>query len=304
MAPGPGANNEVPLVLPPSPEELVAAPPTLQASEPTAVEAVSRAEEGREQPSDSPSPARADILLVTATEIECTEVLELFEKKLKRQYIRYHLRGNTYYYLGALKGAEIILVQSGMGTSGPRGSTLTIIDSIDDLQPRAVIMVGVAYGMDEQRQQIGDILVARQLYAYELVKEGETRIDRNDIPAASALLLDRFSSGKVDWKGAKVSFGLLLSGGHLIDNREFRDNLRTLAPEALGGEMEGGGLYAAAYRRRVEWILVKAICDFADGKKNHPDKDKYQRRQRETPRPLCFTSSATAALLRIHQRSS
>lgn len=275
--PAPRSSDERPLVLPPGPETIVAASTASVALDLAPVGVEREAMAPREAHADT-IPARADILLVTATDIERAEVLRLFKRKLGRKYVRYHQGKNTYYYLGSLKGAEIVLVQSGMGAGGARGAILTINDSIAHLTPTAVIMLGIAYGMDEQRQQIGDILVAEQLLSYDMVKEGETTIDRNDRPEASALLLDRFSSGKVDWRGARVNFGLLLSGGHLIDNREFRDKLRALAPEAIGGEMEGGGLYAAAYRRGVEWILVKAICDFADGHKGHPDKDRRQRR--------------------------
>ncbi len=36
--------------------------------------------------------------------------------------------------------------------------------------------------------------------------------------------------------------------------------------------MEGAGLYTASERKKVDWILVKAICDWADGRKD----DTYQ----------------------------
>lgn len=273
----PHSSDERPLVLPPGAETVMATSPAAVAPGSAPVEAEREAMASREARNDDTIPVRADILLVTATDIERAEVLRLFKRKLRREHARYYQGKNTYYYLGSLKGAKIFLVQSGMGAGGARGATLTVSDSIDHLTPTAVIMLGIAYGMDNQRQQIGDILVAEQLFPYDMVKEGEITIDRNDRPEASALLLDRFNSGTVDWKGASVSFGLLLSGMYLIDNREFRDKLRALAPESIGGEMEGGGLYAAAYRRGVEWILVKAICDFADGNKSHPDKDRHQR---------------------------
>ena len=48
-----------------------------------------------------------------------------------------------------------------------------------------------------------------------------------------------------------------------------------IAPNAVGGEMEGVGLYEAALNKRVEWLLVKAISDRADGKK-HVHKKEYQ----------------------------
>jgi hypothetical protein len=67
---------------------------------------------------------------------------------------------------------------------------------------------------------------------------------------------------------------LVLSGEKLIDHPEFRKRLLERAPEAIGGEMEGAGLYAAAHQHHVDWILVKAISDWADGKKaQHKDEN-------------------------------
>ncbi len=36
---------------------------------------------------------------------------------------------------------------------------------------------------------------------------------------------------------------------------------------AIGGEMEGAGIWAASARNDTPWILVKGVCDWADGKK-------------------------------------
>jgi len=32
--------------------------------------------------------------------------------------------------------------------------------------------------------------------------------------------------------------------------------------------MEGAGVYAASFRAKTEWILVKGVCDWADGRKH------------------------------------
>jgi adenosylhomocysteine nucleosidase len=37
-----------------------------------------------------------------------------------------------------------------------------------------------------------------------------------------------------------------------------------VAPNIVGGEMEGLGLLSLAERDRSHWIVVKGICDFAD----------------------------------------
>ena len=47
----------------------------------------------------------------------------------------------------------------------------------------------------------------------------------------------------------------------------FLSNLKTPYPNAIGGEMEGTGAYGAAERRSVPILLVKGICDWADGHK-------------------------------------
>src|ERR1035441_3460021 len=159
-----------------------------------------------------------------------------------------------------------------MGTSGPGGSLLTVSEAIRALQPAAVIMTGIAFGMDPSGQAIGDILVSENLRPYELQRvstaAGQPHIVlRSDRPHATTALLRRCKAAQYSWTGAMLRFGLVLSGEKLVDNLAFREQLRALEPKALGGEMEGAGIYAACQDAKVDWILVKAICDWADGHK-------------------------------------
>src|SRR5205085_1221462 len=83
---------------------------------------------------------------------------------------------------------------------------------------------------------------------------------RGDLVSVPIRPLDRFRAGAKDWsEPPHVHFGLILSGDHLVNNLAYREQLHQLEPEAIGGEMEGAGLYAAAQRRKVDWLLVKAI---------------------------------------------
>jgi nucleoside phosphorylase len=61
-----------------------------------------------------------------------------------------------------------------------------------------------------------------------------------------------------------------------VDNLDYREHLKNLHAEAIGGEMEGIGLYVSAYRQKVDWILVKGICDWGH-EKNRGDKNINQR---------------------------
>ncbi len=145
------------------------------------------------------------------------------------------------------------------------------------LAPSAVIMVGIAFGRDEQKQTIGDILVSQQLCLYELTRVGkDTRILRGDKPHATSWLVDLFKSASLLWNGPRVLFGVVMTGDKLVDNLEFRDQLYTLEPEAIGGEMEGAGLYVACHEKKVDWILVKAICDWGNGNKTYDNVARQQ----------------------------
>lgn len=237
-------------------------------------------------------PLRADILLVTVTEIETHMMLDVLQETCGNSYERCFLSDKTYYNLGVINGARVFLVQSEMGTTGPGGSLLTVQEGIQVLSPDAIIMVGIAFGMDPKKQRIGDILVAQRLRGYEMQRYGSSTdgvpriFPREDLVPTSVRLLDRFRSGYKDWEGAPVHFGLLLSGDKLVDNQTLRDHLRSLEPEAIGGEMEGRGLYSVAQRYKIDWILVKAICDWGDGNKGRA---KWQRQQKAARNAALFT---------------
>lgn len=222
----------------------------------------------------------ADVLIVTVTEVESRAVLRTFQAAAERKAVPRSIDNRMYFDLGAVNGARLFLTQSEMGTSGPDASLQTVRKGVEALQPAAVVMVGIAFGVNEQKQAIGDILVTEQLRLYELqrvgTQDGQTQIIlRGERPHASAWLLNHFKSANLLWEGAKVRFGVVLTGEKLVDSVDFRDQLRAFEPEALGGEMEGAGLYVACQDEKVDWILVKAICDWADGHKAQ-DKDARQ----------------------------
>jgi nucleoside phosphorylase len=175
-----------------------------------------------------------------------------------------------------------------MGSAGTAGSHMSVKEAINALSPLYVIMVGIAFGTNPDRQNIGDILVSRHIQDYDpqrvsLGADNKPVFEpRGDRVMASPHLLGLFMAGQYSppniWSGKppKIDFGLILSGSKLVDHLDYRDELRRFAPDAIGGEMEGIGLYHAASDRKVHWILVKAICDWADGNKHIEKNDRQQ----------------------------
>jgi len=232
-----------------------------------------------------PSP---NVLLITATTVESSAVIEACQNWRGARGSDHDNPVEAFpdvvcIRLPVIRGTTIFLTQCEMGSAGAGGAILTANAAIRTLRPVAMIMLGIAFGVDDKKQAIGNVLVANQIQDYELQRigtddQGRPKVlPRGDRASASSYLLQRFRMAVPSWQGqTQPTFGLLLSGQKLLDNIAFRDTLTAQWPEAIGGEMEGAGLYAAASRGKVDWIVVKAICDFADGNKQV---DKQARQQ-------------------------
>ncbi|MFL1906111.1 hypothetical protein ACJWDR_44625 [Streptomyces tauricus] len=233
------------------------------------------------------------ILLLTATQVETKCALETFAQTLGPRKKPLFGEHTTYFSLGQAHGCDVYLAQSEAGAAGPSGSILTAHDAFRFLDPVLVIMLGIAFGAKPTEQQIGDILISRQVVAYENQRisgpgSPQQLIPRGDRVSASPRLLDRCRTVGIDWTPSAVHFGLMLSGDKLIDNADYLDQLASqFGHDAVGGEMEGAGLYAAAYRQRKEWIIIKAISDWADGTKHER---KTERQQLAATRASQFTA--------------
>ena len=210
---------------------------------------------------------KADILLVTVTEVEARAILNYApspEKHITDQVI--------YYDLGSLGPARTVMARS--THMGPFATIHCVNEGIDHFSPHTVIMVGIAFGFQPHEQKIGDILVAKHIINGDLQKI-RTGIDNQPeiVPRGTGTpvadrLLNRFQAGQLDWKPPPdIYFGQILSSSRLIDHEGTRNELLHSFPEAIGGEMEGHGLCYACSHKKVDWILVKAICDWADGSK-------------------------------------
>jgi nucleoside phosphorylase len=241
----------------------------------------------------------ADVLIVTVTPVESRAVLQAFKHATGNNAQSVSIGDRVYRDLGTVNGAKIFMALSEMGAGGLGAAQQAVQKGIEALQPHAVIMVGIAFGVNEQKQAIGDILVSKQLMLYESqrVSVGEI-ISRGDKAHSAARLVNYLQNAYLDWDGADVRFGLVLTGEKLVDDLDYRESLKKLEFEAIGGEMEGAGLYVSCQDAKVDWILVKAICDWADGNKDH---DKRQRQQQAAENATAFVLHALqhAALPRL-----
>jgi nucleoside phosphorylase len=222
------------------------------------------------------------IILVTVNDKETHALFDVFLGEGKTP-VHKTIGGITYNELGIHGGQRIVNTVSEMGAGGIGASQQRTQQAIKHWQPQAIIAVGIAFGLDETKQQIGDVLISTQIQDYDLgrLNEDGTLTPRGDKPGSADILRNRLRQTDVtqqrccrDWP--KFDFGLVLSGQKLLDNLDYRESLKLLFPEAIGGEMEGTGLYVSASEAKVDWIVIKAICDWGRNK-NQADKDAWQR---------------------------
>lgn len=219
------------------------------------------------------------ILLVTVTDVETQALLDAVSARCQQKFESKRAEDINYSFLGTIEKHTIFHVRCEMGSSTIGGSLPTLLRLFSALKPSAAIMLGIAGGLQPTKQKIGEIIVSERLYSYEPQRVGtEEVIHRGDKVPASTSLLRLAREAASAWRGARVHIGLLASGEKVVDNQRFADDLRGREPELLGVEMEGHGLFVAAYTNKVDWIVIKAISDFADGSKNTLRKHAHQKR--------------------------
>ncbi len=203
---------------------------------------------------------KADIVLLTATDIELNAVLsklKIYPGKKDKLKI---FEGPETYYVGKFGAFIAAVTKCRMGSVG-EGSVILATDQAQRTwEPKAIIMVGIAFGRDSTKQKIGDVLVASQIISYEPQRIGDPVQHRGSIPPSNTTLLNRFENvhdwefPSLDGSPCNLQVGPILSGEKLINDEEFKSALFQQFPQAVGGEMEGAGLCAASGRVGVAWI--------------------------------------------------
>lgn len=218
-------------------------------------------------------PTRIDFVVATAVLVERDAVLNRMVPLSGKERVLQVPWDESTYFLGLFGIYNCALVLGESGGDGRDGSHQVIGDAIARWKPRAIIMPGIAFGVGSP-QCMGDVLVSTKVCPYDLKKvTPELTIQRGPIPEAGQVLLNRLRNAFWSWQpetGPRrpALFGPLLSGNTLVNDPAFKAELLRMYPEAIGGEMEGAGLYGAAERKKVEWVIIKGICDWGENKKD------------------------------------
>ncbi|MEJ2046321.1 MAG: hypothetical protein P8X74_21510 [Reinekea sp.] len=215
------------------------------------------------------------LVFIAVTDTENEAFFEEFKPLPKRKAYIEIFSGKLKYYIGRFGAYQAGYIRCSMGTIEADSAGYVTEKIIELFNPKFLVMPGIAFGINEKKQKIGDVLVSEKISPYDPERIGEDdSIIRSDPFRAGTTLKSRFKN-VMDWnhhlgkgKYSDIHFGNLLSGNKLVDNLEYRKFLAKKFEKPIGGEMEGIGLSVKCSENGVEFIVVKGICDWADGKKH------------------------------------
>ena len=142
----------------------------------------------------------------------------------------------------------------------------------------AVISVGAACGI-KKKTQIGDVLVSSKVinYDYDITMKGyKPKGEAITIPSPVVKLFAQ----PVQWPNdavkkyvkvnrqriPNVKSGVILSGPYVVDDPAIFGLVMNFANEAIGIEFDGVDRFAKNHHFAIHTIIVKAVCDYEDGK--------------------------------------
>ncbi|WP_245744576.1 hypothetical protein [Lentzea fradiae] len=219
--------------------------------------------------------AKARLLVVAVTEVECSAIIDVFEAYTNRTAeVDYELSVPVF-RLGPVSDVEVFLVQAGDAGSVDVAAVPRVAgDAIRDLKPSCAVITGICYGLKPKEQDFRQILVSsriRDLDHAKMLQSGDMIVsqDRGEVVSPSPRLLQAAKTAKRQWErenNVPVHFGQMLSWNKLVNAELVVSDLRERYPDAIGGDMEGTGFYAAVRWAGIEGILIKAISDFGQEK--------------------------------------
>jgi adenosylhomocysteine nucleosidase len=174
--------------------------------------------------------------------------------------------GGRKYYKGRYAGEDVVCVVSRIGKVAA-ATTATIL--LERFSPRALVMTGLAGGVDE-RLGIGDIVIADRLIQHDL--DARPLFPQFEVPLlgvtefpADSLLSGKLAAAAEKLVGpSRVWRGLIASGDQFFASVEATTALRARVPGALAVEMEGAAVAQVCYEHGVRFGIARVISDTAN----------------------------------------
>ena len=213
--------------------------------------------------------SRCKVMILTANPIEKALFHYMIVHKSNGKIRRILCDNNAYFILKWGKYWVAHIHQTETGAYKNLGSNATIYEALKYFTPNVIISLGVAFGIDYETQNIGDVIVSKRILPYSENKRDEDKIkpDRNQDKKIDDWLHVRLVNANGFLDG--VTYGDILTGGSVMSSFVEKDKIcagYTKADFIIGGEMEGNALFQYSKTNGIPGVVIKGICDWGVAK--------------------------------------
>ncbi len=176
-----------------------------------------------------------------------------------------HEKAGCTFYTGQLNGADVVLLQSGIGKVAAAIGTTVLLS---EFQPDLVLNTGSAGGFDSSLN-VGDVVISTEVryhdadvtaFGYEMGQMAQQ-------PAAflaDEALMSVAENALAKMEGTHAVRGLICTGDAFVCSDEKQTFIRTHFPSVIAVEMEACAIAQACHQFNVPFVVVRAISDVAD----------------------------------------
>lgn len=198
--------------------------------------------------------------IIGAMEIEVAEIKELMENIAQEQI------SGIIYYTGKIYGKDVVVAKCGIGKVNAAVCTQAMIMKY---APDTIVNTGVA-GSLSSNLDIGDLVISDYVVHHDFDVSALNEplgyiqeIDKIHIPSTKHVIEKIYSSAK-NLENINVYVGTIASGDQFVSNQD-RKNVIVNNFNAMCTEMEGAAIGHVCYLNNVDFCIVRAISDKADG---------------------------------------
>lgn len=177
-------------------------------------------------------------------------------------------------YEGKIEGANVALLQSGIGKTAAAVGTALLLQIA---KPEMVINTGSAGGLDN-RLNVGDIVISNEVRHHD-VDVTAFGYEKGQLPANPAAfqadpeLID-LAKSEVEKAGFNAVMGLICSGDQFINGAEKIAQIQQDFSNVAAVEMEAAAIAQVCHAFDLPFVVVRAISDVAD-KESHLSFDEF-----------------------------
>lgn len=183
--------------------------------------------------------------------------------------------GGYSFYSGELAGAQVVLVQSGIGKVASALATALLIQHF---KPAAVINTGSAGGFDPELN-VGDVVISTEVrhHDVDVTAFGYEIGQVPQMPAAFSAHPQLISAAEQSIQAlgfCKTKKGLIATGDSFICDPARIAVIRQQFPSMLAVEMEGAAIAQVCHMLKTPFVVIRSLSDIA-GKESPQSFDAY-----------------------------